>query len=235
MIPTIKEKMDSQANPALNEIDFSDIYKKNRNFSFLLIGGLGTLVFGLVFFKLLMVDFVAYEHSLIKPLLIFTSAVATCLCINGWLLSVWGKILLSILSLSYPIFPVICRIFELDLIKNEIVQIDTFLNGDLNLTMVALCATVVYSIIFQSYQVYFSMLLKRKPKLVIQWLDTAVIPSEKACAGNFDALNRSFKLRKLLSDRSRRASNESLVLFRDKLKSFSRTSLFASNEVGAFD
>lgn len=227
--------MGSQTKQNLEGIDFSDIYKKNRNFSFLLIGGLGTLVFSLVFFKLLMVDFVTYKNSAVKPLLLFVSAIATCLCINGWLLSVWGKILLSVLSLSYPIFPVVCRIFELDMIRNEIVQIDTFLNGDLNLTMVALCATVLYSVIFQSYQVYFSMLLKRKPKLVIQWLDVAVIPSEKACSSNFDALNRSFKLRKLLSNKSKRASNESLILFRDKLKSFSRNSLTVSNGADALD
>ncbi len=200
--------------------DFSEIYSKNRNFSFFLIGGLGTIVCSLVFFKLLMIDFVTYTSPVIAPILLLTSVISTCLCINGWLLSISGKVFLSFLSLTYPMFPIVCRVFDLPLIKNEIVQIDDFLTGEVNLTMLALFATIVYSVVFQSYQIYFASLLRRKPSVVAAWLNDDVIPFEKGIKGNFVELNRSFKLRKLLESKETASSRDGLILFRDKLRTF---------------
>lgn len=199
-------------------VNFSDIYIKNRRFNMFLMGGLGTLTCCLIYFKLLLVDFVTYQSPLIDPVLFFISAVSTCVCLNGWLLSAGGKLLFSLLSLAYPLFPLLCRAMAPELIQNEVVVLDEFLAEGLSWTLVALLSTVTYSIAFQSYQLYFARMLVLKPELITNWLNSEVIPFEKKQSDNLTSINRSVRLKQFLASSSGRKSRLALILFKDKLK-----------------
>ncbi len=210
--------MELLENENYGELNFSEIYRKNRRFSIFLIGGLGSAMCSLIFFKILLIDFVEYSSPYIEPVLFFLSAISTCLCLNGWLLSAGGKILLSMLSLAYPLFPIVCRSVAPSLIENEIVALDEFLSDGLSLTLIALFSTITYSVIFQSYQLYFARMLVQNPQLVISWLEKEVTPYEKRQPKNLHLINRTIKLTRFLKSKKGRSNRLALILFRDKLK-----------------
>lgn len=208
------EKNNFQTVLRLNEI--------NSKCNFYLTGVLGVSMCGLIFFKLLIVDFASYTQPWIEPLLFIVSALSTVICVNGWMLSYWAKICFSIGSLIYPTFPLICRAFDLKIIENEIIEIDKVIAGEINITLLAMLSCIVYSTVFQSFQLAMLFWIRRKSGELVGCIEQHLIPYEKREPNNFHMLNQTIKLRMMLKGNVKSSITVQLWLLRKKLPSMAK-------------
>ncbi|WP_210499058.1 hypothetical protein [Vibrio crassostreae] len=194
------------------------LHTLNKRCNYYLTGLLGLSMTGLIFFKILMVDFADYSNPVIEPVLLVVSALSTVLCINGWLLSPTTKILFTIGSLSYVSFPLLARVFSLPILTSDVSSLDAILSGEISLTFIALFAIVAYNSLFQSFQVAMIFWVKSKKGSIIECIDEHLIPYEKASGVSFTSLNKTLKL-KMLLHRGKPDMTTTLLLLRDKVPS----------------